>query len=121
MEAVRDRTDHPSADEIYLDVRKKDNRISRGTVYRNLSILARNREISHVKVPTADRYDLRSDHHYHMFCIACDSVFDAPISYQIDYDTQVENETGFQIQRHRMVFEGLCPSCRAKSEAPEEE
>ena len=39
LDAVRARCDHPSADQIYLDVRAVDDRISRGTVYRNLKVL----------------------------------------------------------------------------------
>ena len=113
LDAVRSRDDHPSADEIYLDVRREDNRISRGTVYRNLNVLAESGEITHVKVPSADRYDLRMDCHYHCFCTSCGAVFDAPIPYHEEYDRQVEEETGFQIQRHRTIFEGLCPKCRA--------
>ena len=116
LEAVKSRTDHPSADEIYLSVREKDARISRGTVYRNLSVLTESGEISHVRVPSADRYDLRLDRHYHLFCTDCGAVCDAPIPYREDYDRQVETETGFNIQRHRTVFEGLCSQCRAKAE-----
>ena len=42
LDAVLDRCDHPTADQIYLDVRAKDDKISRGTVYRNLGILSEN-------------------------------------------------------------------------------
>ena len=115
LDAVRSRTDHPSADDIYLDVRQKDDRISRGTIYRNLMILAESGEICHVRVPAADRYDLRLDKHCHMFCTGCGAVSDAPVPYQQDWDERVARETGFQIQRHRTIFEGLCPSCQAKA------
>lgn len=40
LEAVEKRHDHPTADQIYLDVHAVDERISRGTVYRNLGILS---------------------------------------------------------------------------------
>ena len=40
LEAVQEHHDHPSADQIYLEIRTKDPRISRGTVYRNLNILS---------------------------------------------------------------------------------
>ena len=114
LDAVRARADHPCADEIYLDVRREDNKISRGTVYRNLNILAESGEITHVKVPSADRYDLRRERHYHCFCVSCGAVFDAPVSYREEYDRKVEEETGFQVLRHRTIFEGLCPQCRAQ-------
>ncbi|MGN1433712.1 MAG: Fur family transcriptional regulator [Ruminococcus sp.] len=111
LEAVMKRNDHPTADQIYIDVRAKNNKISRGTVYRNLGILSENEEITNVKVPAADRYDSRKDRHYHIYCIGCGKTFDAPLSYRADYDEQIERETGFQVSRHRLIFEGLCPDC----------
>ena len=39
LDAVRELDDHPTADEVYLRVREKDEHVSRGTVYRNLHIL----------------------------------------------------------------------------------
>ncbi|MDE7309285.1 MAG: transcriptional repressor [Lachnospiraceae bacterium] len=111
LDIVALRHDHPTADQIYLDVRTQDSQISRGTVYRNLGILSENGEIANVKVPAADRYDSRLDRHYHMFCTGCKRVFDVPLEYQEQYDEQVEKETGFKISRHRLFFEGLCQEC----------
>ncbi|MCI9369226.1 MAG: transcriptional repressor [Lachnospiraceae bacterium] len=114
LDIVASRHDHPTADQIYLDVRTQDSQISRGTVYRNLGILSENGEIANVKVPAADRYDSRLDRHYHMFCTGCKRVFDVPLEYQEQYDEQVEKETGFKISRHRLFFEGLCQECSLK-------
>ena len=120
-EAVMARSDHPTADQIYLDVRARDDKISRGTVYRNLGLLARSGQITHVKVPAADRYDSRLDRHYHLLCTGCGKVFDAPLPYHAEYDDAVARETGFRINRHRLIFEGLCPACRAKNEEKSDE
>lgn len=114
LDIVASRHDHPTADQIYLDVRTQDSQISCGTVYRNLGILSENGEIANVKVPAADRYDSRLDRHYHMFCTGCKRVFDVPLEYQEQYDEQVEKETGFKISRHRLFFEGLCQECSLK-------
>ncbi|MBO5488589.1 MAG: transcriptional repressor [Eubacterium sp.] len=112
LDAVMERCDHPTADEIYLDVRSRDDKISRGTVYRNLGILAEDGDITDVKSPSATRYDSRLERHYHLYCTSCGKIFDAPLTYHTEYDAQIEQETGFQINRHRLVFEGLCPNCK---------
>lgn len=114
LDAVKARCDHPSADQIYLDLRAKDDKISRGTVYRNLGILSESGEILNVKVPAADRYDFRVDKHYHIYCTCCGRTFDAPLEYHSEYDEQINKSTGFQINRHRLIFEGLCPDCAKK-------
>lgn len=69
--AVRARCDHPTADQLYDDVRAVEPKISRATVYRNLNCLSDDGVICHVRVPGADRYDLRTDRHYHLFCVRC--------------------------------------------------
>ena len=47
LDAVRERCDHPTADEIFADVRKHSPRVSRATVYRNLRTLSRDRDPDH--------------------------------------------------------------------------
>lgn len=115
LETVRAHSDHPSADQIYLEVRAIDSRISRGTVYRNLNCLSDEGEINRVKIPGADRYDCRIDIHYHLICTECNAVIDAPLKYLPELDQAVAETTGYTIHRHRTVFEGLCPKCEKKS------
>lgn len=114
LDAVRARCDHPSADQIYLDVRAIDDRISRGTVYRNLNVLVRQGEIFHVKLPQTDRFESRLDTHYHLLCTECGAVSDIPFPYHGELDEQAAKLTGYTIERHRAVFEGLCQACRQK-------
>lgn len=111
LDAALARHDHPSADQIYLDVRRADGRISRGTVYRNLNLLVRNGELMHVKLPGVDRFDYRLEPHYHAICVGCGRVFDVPMDYRRELDTEAEEKLGFAGFRHRLVFEGLCGDC----------
>lgn len=111
LDAVRKRCDHPTADQICADVRRQDGRISRGTVYRNLGVLAESGEISRIRLPDTDRYDLRAERHHHLLCTACGQVFDAPLPYRPAMDAQMEADTGFRISGHHILFEGLCREC----------
>ena len=115
LRAVQSRCDHPTAEQIYEDVHTADPKISHGTVYRNLNCLSEEGSICHVRVPGADRYDLRTDLHYHMFCIKCKKVIDAPYPYKEDLDTDTTQQSGFNIIRHRLVFEGICPECQKEA------
>lgn len=115
LDAVRARRDHPSADQIYLDVRALDERISRGTVYRNLNILVRRGEVLQVKLPHTDRFDGQLDKHYHLICTECGAVCDVPLPYNGELDQEAAEKTAYTIERHRMVFEGLCPNCQEKN------
>lgn len=112
LEEVRSRFDHPSASEIYLSVREKDPRISKGTVYRNLKELSRTGLINHIPVPGADRYDVRVDRHYHIMCLSCGSVEDVPVDYEKELDFSVDGKNGYIVRGHQTVFEGICPQCQ---------
>lgn len=115
LDTLRSMGNHPSADQIYLSVREHDPKISRGTVYRNLNLLSDNGEVLHIRVPGADRFDHRTDPHYHVICMTCGLVCDADIPYCEQYDPQTEAATGFTIRQHRTVFEGTCPECQAQA------
>ena len=117
LATVKEHTDHPTADEIYLEARMSDDKISRGTVYRNLNLLAQTGEIREVRMFDADRYDSRMDLHHHLLCTGCGAVCDAPASYHPELDRELAEKTGYAVGLHRTVFEGLCPACQKKKTA----
>ncbi len=115
-ETVMKRWDHPSAEEIYKDVRKEDERISKATVYRNLKLLSESGEILHVRVAGADRYDRTLGDHVHLHCVLCGLVEDAPEGCDTAQNAFVEEKTGMRILSYRAVYEGICRACRSKTE-----
>ena len=114
LDIVRAHTDHPTADTIFEEAHRLDEKISRGTVYRNLNYLSEAGAIMHIKVPGADRYDLKTDFHYHFLCVRCRGVWDLPFEYTPEYDKMLSELTRYEVFRHRLLFEGLCPSCKSK-------
>ena len=70
------RTDHPTAETIYQNIKKEFPNISLGTVYRNLSLLEEIGEI--IKISTGvgpDHYDYNTAPHYHFICRGCGKKF----------------------------------------------
>lgn len=112
LEVVRARDDHPTADQIYLDVRAIDDKISRGTVYRNLNLLSENGEILSVVLDNIHRFDRRKDIHSHLTCTRCGKVLDVSLDYQQQLDQLLAQQTGYVVDRHTTVFEGICPECQ---------
>ena len=108
--------DHPTADTVYLHVRKEFPRISLGTVYRNLNLLADMGEAVKITTPNGgDRFDGRTDPHYHVVCTSCGNVFDVDVSYDKNmFSKAVCMEDGFIITSHELIFEGICRDCREK-------
>jgi len=116
LETVQKHRDHPSAEQIYTEVRAISPRISRGTVYRNLKLLNETGSIRHMEMPDADRFDWRNDRHYHLRCTGCGRVIDVPIDYQEGLDQDLAEKTGYLMVFHHTTFEGLCPACRESRE-----
>ena len=105
---------HPSARDIYAAITRKE-KMSLGTVYRNLQILEDEKEIMCVKAdPEVMRYDRRLDRHYHLHCRKCGEVFDVTSRYHEDIDKEASKNSGFVIESHTIVFTGLCQECADK-------
>ena len=76
-EFLADRFDHPTAETIYLNVKKEFPNISLGTVYRNLSLLTNQGLIRKLSTGIGpDRFDGNTSQHYHVLCTECGSVLD---------------------------------------------
>ena len=114
LRAVCDLKRHLTADEVYEFVKRDHPSIGKGTVYRNLNYLADAGEITHVRVPGADRYEIRTDFHYHLYCTGCGTVRNVPLEYHHDAARDVAEASGYTVFRHRTVFEGLCPKCQER-------
>lgn len=114
LDTVRELHDHPTADEVYQFARKKDGKISRATVYRNLSLLCDTGQLLSIRVPGSKRFDDTLEPHSHLVCRECGSIVDVPLSYDRELDRAVESKSSYTDVNHATVFYGLCPSCRRK-------
>ena len=115
LEELRKLHTHPSADEIYEVVRNRLPRISLGTVYRNLEVLSELGEIQKLELSgLLKRFDWDTKKHYHIRCVRCSRVDDAPIAPLNQLDNELYGATVFEIIGHNLEFTGLCPECSRK-------
>ena len=109
-------TEHPTADTVYEHVKEEFPRISLGTVYRNLNLLADMGEA--LKITTldgGDRFDGCTKPHYHFTCTSCGAVIDldmAPIDEKLN-EIASENFPG-EITQNVVYFKGICKNCLKK-------
>lgn len=113
LEELRAVTSHPTANELYLMVRRRLPRISLGTVYRNLDILSESGVIRKLELSgNLKRFDGITDNHYHVRCTACGRVEDVRVDPIPMIEEIADKLVDFEITNHRLEFFGLCPSCR---------
>ena len=115
-EAIRsslmNRTDHPTAETVYLSIKDEFPNISLGTVYRNLSLLADMGEILKISTENGpDRFDGNVKPHYHLFCRCCGGVSDLMIDLPEQEIRDAAKDYRGSIEGISLQFTGVCESC----------
>jgi len=116
LEELRKLSSHPTAVGLYEIVRRRLPRISLGTVYRNLELLAEMGTIQKLDLAGAQaRFDGNPGCHHHVRCTGCgrvDDVSGAPLDLdKLGYD----DSDGYLVLAYRLELMGICPRCRGQS------
>jgi Fe2+ or Zn2+ uptake regulation protein len=115
LENMESRRDHPSADQIYQEVRRGMPTISFNTVYKTLEVFCQKGLIIKVNpLHEVARYDVETDHHAHLICRNCHFIVDLPDEVAFAPSLPKEAQAGFQVENHSLIFWGLCPQCQTK-------
>ena len=117
LEALSERADHPTAEDVAADVAKRHNGVARATVYRALEAFVEHGVAIKVCHPDATaRYDAKTHRHHHLICDRCGSMRDLD---EPDFDSLPLPENaaiGFQVRDYSVHFRGVCASCRKDEE-----
>lgn len=112
------RKDHPTADVVYLNVRREFPNISLGTVYRNLTLLSDLGEIRKLHFNDGvDHFDADTSPHYHFICAECGQVLDLNMAVQNAVNETASESFDGNIHGHITYFYGLCGDCCRKQKA----
>lgn len=109
---LMNRYDHPTAETVYMDIKKDFPNISLGTVYRNLSLLSDLGEIQKITTGVGpDRFDGNPQPHCHFQCRTCGDVLDIHFEHQQELTNYAAMNFPGVIEGNSIQFYGLCPSC----------
>lgn len=116
LEAVLDREDHPTADQVYGLVGDRIPGVSRTTVYRVLKTLVGVGVISKVCHPgAAIRFDPKIRQHHHLVCLQCDGITDIEDERLNGMALPSVRTKGFEVQEFHIHLRGVCAACRRKA------
>ena len=113
LDALEEAGGHPSTEDVYLIVKRKNPRVALGTVYQALSVLEKIGVITSkhwAESPT--RYDLNVRPHLDIRCIRCSQVSEVSGVELGDLETEIWNNTPYEVQSVTLLVEGLCPDCQ---------
>jgi Fur family peroxide stress response transcriptional regulator len=112
LDFLYENPDHPPADEVYRQVKKRFPYISRATIYNTLKTLTDVGLLQEILVRQEKTHvDWNVSPHHHFKCLSCGRVEDLP--YGLLTADQVSGRIdGYEIRDVRVVMEGICKRCR---------
>jgi len=112
LELLRATDAHPTAAELFDQLRPELPNLSLGTVYRNLEVLVSEGLAEKVASPgRAVRYDGNPEPHHHFVCEACGAIRDVDVSVPPQLQTSLRRRHRLRASRLRIDFYGCCESC----------
>ncbi len=102
---------HPSADELYLEVKKELPKVSLATVYRNLEQLEQHGLIN-LLPGKVKRYDGNIEVHQHLSCPKCGKICDTEISGLEDGVIALDKLAKDNNVLYRVDFFKDCKNCK---------
>lgn len=111
---------HPTAEDVFAEIRRRNLKIGIATVYRNLNLLSQLGEIMKIQVPNEmDRYDCVVLEHYHAVCSSCGEIIDLYPPRESVYNKILQEKYGFEPKQKTLIIRGLCAKCVAKQKSEE--
>lgn len=105
--------EHPTAEQVFMEMKVNNPKIAQGTVYNNLNALVDEGRIIRISEPGfPDRFD-NTTRHDHMVCIKCGRLADVKLP---DFTEEIECNSGEKIISYDLRIRYICPECRNKTD-----
>jgi Fur family peroxide stress response transcriptional regulator len=115
FEAILDRDDHPSADQILEQIKDRIPDISRTTIYRILDTFVQLGLITKICHPSAvARFEPKIYQHHHLVCLDCEQIIDLEDERLNTIAFPNVSRKDFQITDYHIHFRGVCSTCQSK-------
>lgn len=114
LEYMSNNMNHPTVDQIYVELQKEVPTLSKTTIYNTLNTLMDAGLVKLVNIDTNEtRYDAITQDHGHFKCESCGQVSD----FNLDFDLfSIDGLNNFKVNHKDVYFKGLCPNCISDNE-----
>lgn len=115
-QALAARVDHPTAEDLHRQVRKRYPMVSPNTVYYTLGVLQRAGLVHEVNYwHDRSRFDANTALHHHLICLRCRKIEDITDEALDRLRPAARTRGRFQVIGHRVEFHGYCAACRSRT------
>lgn len=115
--SLKNRTDHPTVEQLYEDLKLEMPKLGIATVYRNLIELCESGEVIKLKsLNGPDRYDGNNIPHIHFECNKCNALYDIFLN-ENDLKNMNNNINdmsrliGAKPEKYFLIITGECGNC----------
>lgn len=109
---IREREDHPTANDIFEAARRRLPGISYATVYNSLRFLKEAGLVHEIKFgDSASRYDRETDRHDHALCSQCGKLVDFDLPQAAELMKAAARRSKFKPESVHLTLKGVCPDC----------
>lgn len=112
---------HPSAEDLFVQLKPEIPDLSIGTVYRNLSLFKeQGLAVGIATVKGVERFDGNTDPHVHFICKDCGAVTDLEtVTLPQELKNAAQESGGCCIETWQLSFTGVCQGCLSQRETGE--
>ena len=104
--------DHPTAQQVYDQVKKIHPTVSLATVYKTLEVLKSLDLIQEINLPQGQaRFDSYMKPHINLICLQCGNIVDFDETTAIEETSKVAAAAKFKPKRQRIDIFGICKRC----------
>lgn len=112
LKELKDDYTHPTVGELYEKIHKKNSKIGKATVYRNINKLVDEGKVLKISLgENEEHYDGHTHNHYHLYCKCCKKIYDIEDIKEKNFKERLEKENNIQIDSTKIVFYGICKNC----------
>ncbi len=104
---------HPTAEEIFNDIKKKLPGMSFATTYNVLNKFVEKGIVKQLQIGDSKRFDGFTEPHIHFVCIKCGKIEDV-ITPELKIVEEKVKEKGWELKEASLYVFGICPDCRKK-------
>lgn len=108
-------TDHPTAEDIFIEIKKKHPTVSFATVYNTVQALRDRGDLLEVTIdPERKHFDPNPSPHHHIICTACGKIGDIFVDYSAALTLPDKTLEAFTPTGNHIDFHGVCRDCSTK-------